>query len=160
MTSVTGNTQSHHHKTYLGDGRESEYAFDIRLDTRYYRCKERSKRPHVSYVRKKLRSCFDIQREKSRNEEHPGYDHSGRMYKGRNRSRALHRVGKPYMQREHCRFTRAAYEYQSERPSSCRYSQERNACGRTERTAVRSGQSHKVESLRVERKHQYADKEA
>ena len=155
-----GYAQSDDHKADLGNGREGQHPFDIRLEAGDHRRKERSEGTHVSDVRQHLRCSHDVQREHARYQEHTGYHHRCGMDQGRNRRRAFHRVGQPDVQGEHCRLTGTADKDQAQPPGCRRNTQEAGSGCRRKRRAARSGQVDEVERLGIEGQYQNTQQEA
>ena len=156
---IGGNSQRYHHESDLRNGRESEHPFNIGLHASNdssiksgngsYPCNQFEHFGHGT-----------IHREQPSYQINTGYNHRSGMDKRRYRSRTFHRIGQPYMQREHSRLTCTSHKDKSHSPSGYRTAHKGHA-GRFAHQCRRIGhQCSKIESLGKEREDKNTDQKA
>ena len=107
-------TEGDHHKTDLGNGRESQHTLDVALGTGYGCCIEGCECSYISNQMQGVRSKTDEQREHACYQVNTGYHHCGSVDQGADRSRTFHSVRQPDVQREHGALSGTAHEHQSQ----------------------------------------------
>ena len=95
------NAERHHHEGNLRDCREGKHTLDVALGASYGCSVEGGESTDNYDNLKSLGSVLNPYGEETCNLKHTGNHHGGSVDKGRNRSRALHCVRQPDVQREH-----------------------------------------------------------
>ena len=109
--------EGYHHKCNLRDCREGKHTLDVALCTSYSGSVEGGESTNNHYYLKSLGSVLNPYGEQTCNLEHTGNNHGSSMDKCRYRSRTLHSIWQPDVQREHSRLTSTTDEHQHK---SCR----------------------------------------
>ena len=91
-----------------------------------------------------------INREHTSHQEHTSDNHRGGVDERRNGRRAFHSVGKPNVERHHCRLTHTTREYQHESPCQHRCAHKCSAASLCQNRFGRNRDCQEVECLSIE----------
>ena len=106
------NTEGNHHERNLRNGRESKHTLDVCLCAGNSGCIESGEHTYPHDDAHCLGCILNPQGEHTRNLEHSGNNHRCGVDECADRSRTLHGIGQPDMQREHGRLTGTTDEHQ------------------------------------------------
>ena len=116
-------SESHHHECDLRNCRERKDSLDIDLSARHYRCIESSDCSNDSNESERIGHDAE-HREESSHKIYTGNNHGSSVNECRHGRRALHRIGKPDVQRHHGRFTHTSDKDENHRPCQNRTAHE------------------------------------